>query len=119
MFRGRIADIIRRNDLLTDVIRGLAARLSVLVRRVRRHLGTVPVDTDDRTVTVRVEHAPTEASTPVTAIDGIGPARSERLAAAGIETVADLLAADLDAVADDTELSRTRLERWRDRARES
>ena len=118
MIRGRIADIIRRNDLLTDAIGVLVAYRSRLVRRWRRLVGTAAADTDDRTVTVRVEHTPTDASTPVTAIEGIGQARSERLEAAGITTVADLRAADLDVVAEITDLSRTRLDRWQERTHE-
>ncbi|MFP4217358.1 MAG: helix-hairpin-helix domain-containing protein [Salinarchaeum sp.] len=118
MIRRRIADAIRRNELLIDTISILTAHRFRLVRRGRRLIGATTVDTDDRTPTVRVEYAPTDASTPVTAIEGIGPTRSEHLEAAGIETVTDLLTADLDAVAAETGLSRARLDRWYERAQE-
>jgi len=60
----------------------------------------------------------TEESEPVDTIKGIGSAYAERLAGAGIETVADLLAADAEDVAGETDISQSRLETWRERARE-
>lgn len=54
----------------------------------------------------------------VHSIKGIGSAYADRLAGAGIETVADLLAADLERVADEADISQSRLETWRERARE-
>jgi predicted flap endonuclease-1-like 5' DNA nuclease len=55
---------------------------------------------------------------PVDTVSGIGPAYAERLAAAGVETVADLLDADADAVADATEISAKRITRWQESATE-
>lgn len=54
----------------------------------------------------------------VETISGIGPAYAARLADAGVETVPDLLAADADALADETGISAKRIGRWMDRARE-
>lgn len=49
-------------------------------------------------------------------IKGIGDAYAERLAGAGVENVGDLAEADAEAVADEADVPRTRLERWIDRA---
>jgi predicted flap endonuclease-1-like 5' DNA nuclease len=49
-------------------------------------------------------------------IRGIGPAYADRLAAAGVETVAQLAAADAEQVAETTDLSPKRLRTWIDRA---
>jgi predicted flap endonuclease-1-like 5' DNA nuclease len=60
----------------------------------------------------------TGESDPVDSIKGIGSAYADRLADAGIETVTDLLAADLERVAEEADISQSRLETWRERARE-
>jgi len=52
-------------------------------------------------------------------ITGIGPAYSERLAGAGVETVGDLAAADADALAEETGISEKRIAGWIDSAREA
>lgn len=52
----------------------------------------------------------------VDVITGIGPAYAERLAAAGIETVADLADADASAVAEETEIAEARVEDWIEKA---
>jgi predicted flap endonuclease-1-like 5' DNA nuclease len=57
-------------------------------------------------------------SPPVEEIKGIGPTYSDRLAAAGIETVADLTGTDPETVAEAAETSRSRAEGWVERARE-
>lgn len=53
---------------------------------------------------------------PVDEIKGIGPAYSERLAEIGIETVADLVAADAADVAERTTVPETTVRKWIDRA---
>lgn len=53
---------------------------------------------------------------PVDDIKGIGPAYSDRLADAGVETVRDLAAADAEALAEETDISATRIQGWIDRA---
>jgi predicted flap endonuclease-1-like 5' DNA nuclease len=50
-------------------------------------------------------------------IKGIGPTYSQRLASAGVESIADLAAADPDALADETGISETRISNWVQRAR--
>jgi predicted flap endonuclease-1-like 5' DNA nuclease len=50
-------------------------------------------------------------------LEGIGPAYADRLAGAGVETVADLQAADAGSLAEDADISESRLERWIERAR--
>lgn len=54
----------------------------------------------------------------VEAISGVGPAYAARLHEAGIETVTDLATADPADVADETDVSETRVGRWIDRARD-
>mgnify|MGYP000740104673 CR=1 FL=1 len=54
----------------------------------------------------------------VQSISGIGPAYAERLAEADVETVADLAAADAEAVAETTGIALSRVEGWIDQARE-
>lgn len=54
----------------------------------------------------------------VETISGIGPAYASRLADAGVESVPDLLAADADALADETGISAKRITRWMERAAE-
>ncbi len=96
------------------------------LQRLKQQLGlTTPAQTD-REVTVTIEHEsePTTAeddssAPPVTAINGIGPARSEQLSAAGIKTVADLAAADSTELAEQTEMSVTHLDRLIERAGEA
>jgi predicted flap endonuclease-1-like 5' DNA nuclease len=60
----------------------------------------------------------TGESDPVDSIKGIGSAYAERLADAEVGTVADLLTADLERVADEADISQSRLETWQERARE-
>jgi predicted flap endonuclease-1-like 5' DNA nuclease len=56
-------------------------------------------------------------SEPVVVIKGIGPAYAERMADAGVETVADLAAADADELESQTEISAKRIQGWIDRAK--
>jgi predicted flap endonuclease-1-like 5' DNA nuclease len=58
-----------------------------------------------------------EASEPVQDIKGIGPAYAERLSELGIETVDELADADSATVAEETDISETRIEQWIKRAR--
>jgi predicted flap endonuclease-1-like 5' DNA nuclease len=60
----------------------------------------------------------TAESPPVEEIKGIGPTYSERLGEAGIETVADLAAADAETVAEAAKSSVSRAEDWIERARD-
>ena len=53
----------------------------------------------------------------VDVLKGIGPSYAEQLEAAGVETVADLADADPEAIADETDISASRLERWTERAK--
>ncbi|MFD1634788.1 DUF4332 domain-containing protein [Haloplanus ruber] len=54
----------------------------------------------------------------VEVIKGIGPAYAERLSAAGVESVADLAAADAEDLAPQIDLSAKRVGRWIDRAKD-
>lgn len=62
---------------------------------------------------------PTDGNTEsVSTVKGIGPAYAERLADAGVETVADLAAADPDELAERVDLSPKRVGRWVDSAKD-
>lgn len=54
---------------------------------------------------------------PIDVIKGIGPTYAERLGDADIETVADLATEDADELAEETEISETRLSGWIEKAR--
>lgn len=61
---------------------------------------------------------PTDAGdTAVDALKGIGPSYADQLAEAGIETVEDLAAVDTTALAADTDIAQSRIERWVERAK--
>lgn len=60
----------------------------------------------------------TEDSPSVQEIKGIGPAYSDRLAAVGVETVADLAEADAADLAERTTVPESKLHDWIERARE-
>jgi polyhydroxyalkanoate synthase len=55
--------------------------------------------------------------TDIEAVDGIGPTYAERLRAAGIETTADLAAADASTIADAAETTGARAQDWLDQVR--
>ena len=55
---------------------------------------------------------------PVTVLKGIGPAYADRLEDAGIESVADLAAADPEELAERVDLSAKRVGRWVDTAQD-
>ena len=59
------------------------------------------------------------AAVPVEEVSGIGPAYAERLGEAGVESVADLLDADPEELADSTDISEKRIGRWQDRAEDA
>ena len=56
------------------------------------------------------------AGVPVDEIRGVGPTYSERLTAAGIETVADVAVADIEEIADAAEVSGSRASDWQSQA---
>lgn len=65
------------------------------------------------------EPEPAEADAdPVEELTGIGPAYGERLRGIGIETVADLAAADAADIAAETDIGEGRASTWIDRARD-
>jgi predicted flap endonuclease-1-like 5' DNA nuclease len=57
-----------------------------------------------------------EGAEPVEVVRGIGPAYGERLAEAGVKTVAELAEADPEWLADQVNVSESRVRRWVDRA---
>ena len=59
------------------------------------------------------------AAVPVEEVSGIGPAYAERLGEAGVESVANLLDADPEELADSTDISEKRIGRWQDRAEDA
>ncbi|MEF8818725.1 MAG: helix-hairpin-helix domain-containing protein [Haloferacaceae archaeon] len=61
---------------------------------------------------------PADGAEPVETVRGIGPAYAERLAAASVETVDDLAAADAADLAERIEVAESRVDRWIDRARD-
>ncbi len=63
-----------------------------------------------------VAEEPEPEPEPVTEIKGIGPAYADRLAGAGVDTVAELAASDADELADQTDISAKRIQGWIDRA---
>jgi predicted flap endonuclease-1-like 5' DNA nuclease len=85
--------------------------------------------TGEHEATVDIEDAEGEEATDADAdadadaesvevIKGIGPAYAERLANAGVHSVADLAAADVTDLADAVDLSETRVGRWIERAQD-
>jgi predicted flap endonuclease-1-like 5' DNA nuclease len=74
-------------------------------------------DTDAASGEAGVAEEPAVDSPSVQDIKGIGPTYSQRLDDAGIGTVADLAAADPEAVAEAAETSLSRAEGWVERAR--
>lgn len=108
-----------------------------LIQRIKAVLGLNGSATveEDGPVAVTVEHQPSEPEDiepepaspsepewehagPVTEISGIGPSYSERLAAAGVETVGDLAAAEPTALAAETGVSEKRIQTWVDAAQD-
>lgn len=75
-----------------------------------------PAGTDDEPAPE--EPADVDESPSVEEIDGIGPTYAERLTDAGIETIADLAASDVETVAAATDASPSRVEDWVAQARD-
>jgi predicted flap endonuclease-1-like 5' DNA nuclease len=57
-----------------------------------------------------------ERTAPVTELKGIGPTYSDKLASADIETVSELAGADAAAIAEETDLSESRITGWIEKA---
>lgn len=79
-------------------------------------------ESEEAEVTESDEEAAAESTDvpadPVTELSGIGPAYGERLADAGVGTVADLAATDPDELEEATDISASRIEGWIDAAEE-
>ncbi len=97
-----------------------------LISQVKRLLGlggNATADVEGADVTVHLEHPGVEEADPdvddavLEDIKGIGPTYGDKLRAVGIDSIHDLAAADADALADDTDISETRLATWIERAR--
>lgn len=73
------------------------------------------VDTDVEIEEAEPDREP-DTGEPVDVIKGIGPAYADRLAEAGVHTVADLRDGDAAELAVATDLSEKRISRWIDRA---
>lgn len=81
------------------------------------HLAGIEHAIDANVVTAERRNAPADRGEAlVTDIDGIGPVTARRLAEAGIETLADLLAADPAHVALIASVKASQVEKWRQRA---
>lgn len=81
------------------------------------HLAGIEHAIDANVVTAERRAAPTDwGEALVTDIDGIGPVIARRLAEAGIETMAELLAADATQVALIASVRPAQVEKWRQRA---
>lgn len=55
-------------------------------------------------------------SSAVTEINGIGPAYADRLSAAGVDTVGELMKANPEELGEQTEISPKRIQRWQEQA---
>ena len=75
-----------------------------------------PTDDHEQSADENVEDDETERE-PVNVIKGIGPAYADRLAAEGVETVADLTEADAESLSEGTDISPKRIQGWIDRAK--
>jgi polyhydroxyalkanoate synthase len=77
----------------------------------------VEIEIESTQEAVAAAVAETGAATDVEAIDGIGPTYAERLREAGIETTADLAAADAATVAEAAQVGEGRASNWIEQAR--
>ncbi|WP_338741909.1 helix-hairpin-helix domain-containing protein [Haloplanus salilacus] len=90
---------------------------------VETELGTAEAESEGETTG---EHGATDddaagddgTAEPTDVIKGIGPAYADRLSKAGIDSVADLAAADADDLAEAIDLSPKRVGRWIERAQD-
>jgi predicted flap endonuclease-1-like 5' DNA nuclease len=83
---------------------------------VTEHAGTEESAAEPAEAAGPVPTEPEAGEEPVDSISGIGQAYAKRLNEAGIESVADLVAADAAEVADETGLSEKRIRGWQDAA---
>ncbi|MFB6266675.1 MAG: helix-hairpin-helix domain-containing protein [Halodesulfurarchaeum sp.] len=120
-------DRTRRGDVEVTVEREPSAETERAVKEeppegaepeaaVEGEAGAGVTETDESAATADDEEAHPGTGEPLQSITGIGDAYAERLEAAGIEDVADLAAADPEELAEETDLSLTRLEDWIEQA---
>lgn len=95
---------------------------SAAEERADAEAGTSPEETD--TAGETSEEATDESvdeqlgtDEPTDVIKGIGPTYADRLAEAGVETVADLATSEAESLAEQTEISETRIGNWIERAK--
>ncbi|MCU4717705.1 helix-hairpin-helix domain-containing protein [Halapricum hydrolyticum] len=82
-------------------------------------------ETDDESSEAETDEEPSETGAgedlgtdePTDVIKGIGSAYADRLADAGVETVADLAARDAESLSEETDISEKRLQTWIERAK--
>ena len=75
-------------------------------------------ETEEEPAEDATDPEPEHLADPVIEISGIGQSYSERLEQAGITTVGELIEADPEELAAETDLSSTRIERWIETARD-
>ena len=80
------------------------------------HTETETPDAESGEATDPVPEEPDDGSPHVESINGIGPAYAKRLGEAGVESVAELSAADADTLAEETGISAKRISGWIDSA---
>lgn len=103
---------------------GIEAETEAAVKGVETTADATPetetpdTDEDDTEAESAAGEETEEESEPVETVKGIGSTYADRLAGAGVETVADLLAADAGDVAEETDISQSRLETWQERAQD-
>ena len=78
----------------------------------------VDIEDAEESVATGTDAEPAADAESVEVIKGIGPAYAERLSNAGVDSVADLAAADVSELAAAVDLSETRVGRWIERAQE-
>ena len=83
---------------------------------VTDHTETETPAAESAEATGPVPEEPDDGSPHVESINGIGPAYAKRLEEAGVESVAELSAADADTLAEETGISAKRISGWIDSA---
>jgi predicted flap endonuclease-1-like 5' DNA nuclease len=83
---------------------------------VTDHAGTETPAAESAEAAGPVSEEPADGSPHVESISGIGPAYAKRLEEAGVESVAELSAADADTLAEETGISAKRVSGWIDSA---
>lgn len=94
---------------------GILGGVVALAWAMRDRFISVAASREPRPPTFRI--APTQTSTPVNAIEGIGPVFAQRLTAAGIDSVSRLAGASPDLVAEAAGVSGARARTWIELAR--